>query len=131
MAETAAHFSDQVFPRVAVRQLTPGMGCSRSMQGQLPRELSLRKRLRYHLERDPNVANPVLHIFLRVVQAHLRQQCPEASERARFGAVIFSIGLFTPSLGLIPSGPRYGRRYTLLANLSARRSTFTCISTAA
>ena len=31
----------------------------------------------------------VLHIFLRVVEAHLRKSCPGASARARFGAVSF------------------------------------------
>ncbi len=32
----------------------------------------------------------MLHIFLRVVEAHLRRSCPGASARARFGAVSFA-----------------------------------------
>ena len=104
---------------------------SRAMQEQLPRVLSLPKRLRYYLERDPKVASAVLHIYLRVVEAHLRRLCPEASERARFGAVSFVHRLFAPSVGLTPSGPRFARPNSLRANLSALHSIVTCISTAA
>ena len=47
------------------------------------------KRLRWYLEREPGAVTAVLHIFLRVVEAHLRRSCPEASARVRFGAVSF------------------------------------------
>ena len=47
------------------------------------------KRLRWYLEREPAAASAVLHILLRVVEAHLRKSCPGASPRARFGAVSF------------------------------------------
>ena len=58
MAETAAHLVDHVFPPLPVRQWV----------------LSVPKRLRYFLEREPAAASAVLHIFLRVVDAHLRKQ---------------------------------------------------------
>jgi hypothetical protein len=69
MAETAAHLVDHVFPPLPVRQWV----------------LSVPKRLRWYLERNPKAVTAVLHIFLRVVEAHLRRSCPEASARARFG----------------------------------------------
>ncbi len=73
MAETAAHLVDHVFPPLPVRQWV----------------LSVPKRLRWYLEREPGAVTAVLHIFLRVVEAHLRRSCPEVSARARFGAVSF------------------------------------------
>lgn len=71
MAETAAHLVDYVFPPLPVRQWV----------------LSVPKRLRWYLEREPKAVTAVLHIFLRVVEAYLRRSCPGASARARFGAV--------------------------------------------
>ncbi|MGA7689942.1 MAG: transposase, partial [Jiangellales bacterium] len=47
------------------------------------------KRLRWYLEREPAAASAVLHILLRVVEAHLRKSCPGTSVQARFGAVSF------------------------------------------
>jgi hypothetical protein len=47
------------------------------------------KRLRFFLEREPKAVSAILHIFLRVVEAHLRQRIPEASARARLGAASF------------------------------------------
>jgi len=73
MAETAAHLVDHVFPPLSVRQWV----------------LSVPKRLRYFLEREPGAVTAVLRIFLRVVEAHLRRSSPGASARARFGAVSF------------------------------------------
>ena len=88
MAETAAHLVDHVFPPLPVRQWV----------------LSVPKRLRYFLEREPAEASAVLHILLRVVEAHLRNRSPGASSRARFGAVIFVHG-FGAALNrhLVPS----------------------------
>ena len=51
--------------------------------------LSVPKRLRYFLEREPVAASAVLHILLRVVAAQLRRSSPGASAQARFGAVSF------------------------------------------
>jgi len=47
--------------------------------------LSAPKRLRYFLEREPAAASAVLHILLRVVEAHLRKRSPGASPRALRG----------------------------------------------
>ena len=63
MAETAAHLIDHVIPPLPVRQWV----------------LSVPKRLRWYLEREPRAISAVLHILLRVVEAYLRQ----GSEPAR------------------------------------------------
>ena len=67
MAETAAHLVDHVFPRLPVRRWV----------------LSLPKRLRYLLQREPVAVTAVLHIFLRSVEATLRADSPGAGPRAR------------------------------------------------
>ena len=72
MAETAAHLVDHVFPPLPVRQWV----------------LSVPKRLRWYLEREPQAVTIVLQILLRVIEAHLRQGSG-ASAHARFGAVSF------------------------------------------
>ena len=81
MAETAAHLVDHVFPPLPVRQWV----------------LSVPKRLRYFLEREPAAASAVLQFFLRAVEAHLRKSCPGTSVQARFGAVSF-VHRFGPAL---------------------------------
>jgi Transposase zinc-binding domain len=55
MVQTAAHLTDHVFPRLAVRQWV----------------LSVPKRLRYCMQRDGVVLNVVLRIFLRVIAQSL------------------------------------------------------------
>ena len=62
MAEVAAHLVDQVFPPLPVRQWV----------------LAVPKRLRYFLSRDPEALGAVLHIFLRVIEARLRQRSGRA-----------------------------------------------------
>jgi hypothetical protein len=47
--------------------------------------LSVRKRLRYFLQRDPEALGAVLHILLRVIEARLRERSRCAS--GRLGAV--------------------------------------------
>jgi hypothetical protein len=63
MVETAAHLADHVIPHLPVRQWV----------------LSVPKRMRYHLERDPAVQNAALHILLsaieRVMRLQSRRQC--------------------------------------------------------
>ncbi len=44
--------------------------------------LSLPKRLRYFLQREPAAVNAVLHIFLRIVEETLREHSPSAVPRA-------------------------------------------------
>ena len=57
MVEIAAHLVDHVFPRLPVRQWV----------------LSAPKRLGWYPERERLAVSAVRHIFLRVVEAHLRQ----------------------------------------------------------
>jgi hypothetical protein len=73
MAATAAHLTDHVIPAVPVRQWV----------------LSVPKRLRWFLHRDPEVAGAVLHILLRALHRTLRDCSPGAGRDARFGAVSF------------------------------------------
>jgi len=77
MAETAAHLTDHVFPRLPVRQWV----------------LSVPKRLRYYMQRDGPVLNMVLRIFLRVIAQTLQTHSPGAahvdSARLHIGAVAF------------------------------------------
>jgi hypothetical protein len=56
MAETAAHLTDHIFPRLPVRQWV----------------LSVPKRLRYYMQRDGPVLSMVLRIFLRVIAQTLQ-----------------------------------------------------------
>jgi hypothetical protein len=64
MAETAAHLTDHVFPRLPVRQWV----------------LSVPKRLRYFMQRDGAVLNMVLRIFLRVIAQSLQAHSPGAAQ---------------------------------------------------
>lgn len=63
---------DHVFPRLPVRQWV----------------LSVPKRLRWCLEREPRAVSTVLHIFLRVIEGHLCG-ASGATSHARLGAVSF------------------------------------------
>jgi len=56
MAQTAAHLTDHVFPRLPVRQWV----------------LSVPKRLRYYMQRDGATLGMVLRIFLRVIAQSLQ-----------------------------------------------------------
>jgi hypothetical protein len=77
MAETAAHLTDHVFPRLPVRQLV----------------LSVPKRLRYFMPRDGAVLGMVLRIFLRVIEQTLQAGSPGAAHvdkaALHIGAVAF------------------------------------------
>jgi hypothetical protein len=72
MAETTAPLVDHVFPPLPVRQWG----------------LSVPKRLRWYLEREPRAVSAVLDILLRVIATHLRQSSGTSSQ-ARLGAVSF------------------------------------------
>src|SRR3990167_10592969 len=63
MAETAAHLTDHVFPRLPVRQWV----------------LSVPKRLRYYMQREGPVLGMVLRIFLRVIAQTLQANSPGAA----------------------------------------------------
>jgi len=73
MAETAAHLTDHVFPRLPVRQWV----------------LAVPKRLRYFLQRDTALQGAVLRILLRAVERCLREHSPGCGAKARIGAVAF------------------------------------------
>jgi hypothetical protein len=73
MAEVAAHLSDHVLPTLPIRQWV----------------LSLPKRLRPFLHRDPALAGAVLRILLRAIRATLGRACPGAPSTAQLGAVSF------------------------------------------
>jgi hypothetical protein len=77
MAETAAHLTDHVFPRLPVRQWV----------------LSVPKRLRYFMQRDGAVLSMVLRIFLRVIAQSLQASSPGAANVSKaalhIGAVAF------------------------------------------
>jgi hypothetical protein len=73
MAETAAHLVDHVIPAVPVRQWV----------------LSLPKRLRWHLHRDPALTTAVLRLFLRAAERTLLTHTKTAPAGARMGAVSF------------------------------------------
>jgi hypothetical protein len=64
---------DYVIPAVPVRQWV----------------LSLPKRLRWHLDRDPALTTAVLRLFLRAVERTLLAHSETAPTRARMGAVSF------------------------------------------
>jgi hypothetical protein len=68
----AAHLVDHVIPPLPMRQWP----------------LSVPKRLRWYLEREPQALSAVLRILLRVIEANLCRSSG-ASARARFGAVSF------------------------------------------
>ena len=73
MVETAAHLAEHVIPRLPVRQWV----------------LSVPKRLRHHLERDPAVLNAALHIFLSAIERVLRQHSSGAGAASRLAALVF------------------------------------------
>ena len=74
MAEVAAHLRDRVIPRVPVRQWV----------------LSVPKRLRPALARDPDLAGAVLRILLRVIHRALQDTAGvPLPDEARLGAVSF------------------------------------------
>jgi hypothetical protein len=51
--------------------------------------LSVPKRLRWYLEREPRVLSAVLHIFLSVIETHFRQASAALAPHAQLGAVSF------------------------------------------
>ena len=73
MAQTGAHIIDHVMPRVPVRQVV----------------LSVPKRLRWFLHRDPKVVSGVLRVFLRGLSTAIRKHSPDAPREAKMGAVSF------------------------------------------
>ena len=74
MADTAAHLTDHVFPRVPVRQWV----------------LSLPFALRYRLAHDPSMLTAVYDVFVRTGFSFLRRLARDYGiEQAQCGAVSF------------------------------------------
>ncbi len=73
MVETAVHLADHVFPPLPVRQWV----------------LAMPTRLRYFLQRDPELQGAALRLFLRAVEQCLRAHSAGAGPAARLGAVAF------------------------------------------
>jgi ribosomal protein S27AE len=73
MVETAAHLAEHVISRLPVRQWV----------------LSVPKRLRYFLHRDPDLQGAALRMFLGAVEQCLRAHSAGAGPAARLGAVAF------------------------------------------
>ena len=73
MAMSAAHIIDYVMPQVPVRQVV----------------LSVPRRLRWYLHRDPKVVSGVLHVFLRGLSTTIRNCSPGAPREAKMAAVSF------------------------------------------
>ncbi len=73
MAEVAAHLADHVLPHLPVRQWV----------------LSLPKRLRPFLHRNPDIQSAVLRIFLRAIRTTLSRTSPGAPKDARLGGISF------------------------------------------
>ena len=73
MVATAAHLTDNVLPRLPMRQWV----------------LAVPKRIRYFLQRDAHLQGTALRLFLRTVEQCLRANSPDASASARLGAIAF------------------------------------------
>ncbi len=71
MADSAALLVDEILPHQPMRQLSPGMACSRAMQEQLPRVLSVPFPLRFLFASQPAVMGKVLGIVYRAIATHL------------------------------------------------------------
>jgi hypothetical protein len=87
MVESAALLVDEVLSRLPMRQLTPGMACSRAMQEQLPRVLSFPFQLRFLFASPPDVMCRVLGIVYRAIETHLIQHAGWSRHTAKTGAV--------------------------------------------
>jgi hypothetical protein len=75
MVETAAHLTDHVFPHLPVRQWVQ----------------SVPKRLRYFLQRDGDVQDAALRIFMRVILSSLHRSSPGTAglDKVHIGACAF------------------------------------------
>jgi hypothetical protein len=73
MVETAAHLVDHVIPRVPMRQWV----------------LTVPKRIRYFLQRNPKLFSGVLRVFMRALNTALRRHSPGAPANSCLGAVAF------------------------------------------
>ena len=87
MADSAALLVDEILPHQPMRQLSPGMACSRAMQEQLPRVLSVPFPLRFLFASQPAVMGKVLGIVYRTIATHLIRKAGYTKTTAQAGAV--------------------------------------------
>jgi hypothetical protein len=87
MADSAALLVDEILPHQPMRQLSPGMACSRAMQEQLPRVLSVPFPLRFLFASNPKAMTGVLGIVYRAISTHLAHKAGFAKPLVQTGAV--------------------------------------------
>jgi len=87
MADSAALLVDDILPHQPMRQLTPGMACSRAMQEQLPRVLSVPFPLRFLFASNPAVMGKALGIAYRRIDTHLVHKSGYTKTTAKAGPV--------------------------------------------
>ena len=87
MSESAALLVDAVLPHQPMRQLSPGMACSRAMQELLPRVLSVPFPLRFLFASRPAIMGRVLGIVYRTIATHLTRKAGYTQATAQTGAV--------------------------------------------
>ncbi len=87
MAESAALLMDEVLPHEPMRQLSPGMACSRAMQEPLPRVLSFPYPLRFLFASCPELMGKVLGIVYHTIAAHQIKKAGLSQKEAQTGAV--------------------------------------------
>ena len=87
MADIAALLVDEILPHQPMRQLSPGMACSRAMQEKLPRVLSVPFLLRFLFASQPAVMGKVLAIVYRAIATHLIRKAGYTTTTAQTGAV--------------------------------------------
>ena len=87
MVDSAALLVDEVLPHQPMRQLSPGMACSRAMQEQLPRVLSFPFPLRFLFASQPAVMGKVLGIVYRTIATYLVHKAGFTKPQAQTGAV--------------------------------------------
>jgi ribosomal protein S27E len=75
MADSAALLVDEILPHQPMRQLAPGMACSRTMQEQLSRVLSVPFPLRFLFASNPKAMTGALGIVYRAISTHLAHIC--------------------------------------------------------
>ena len=87
MVDSAALLVDEILPHQPMRQLSPGMACSRAMQEQLPRVLSVPFPLRFLFATQPAVMGKVLGIVYRTIATQLIRKAGYTKTTAQTGAV--------------------------------------------
>lgn len=83
MAHSAAMPVDEVFPEQPVRQVNPGMTCSRVMQEQLPRVLRVPYPLGLLVASEPISLGRVLGLVYRCIATYLIEKAGFSRKTSR------------------------------------------------